>query len=207
MFNRIAVVALVISATTFSPSSQAADWLVNNMNSFSYSIETTFLKDVLTAQVAGLNFESVPGKVVFGVTSANLDKVKGDMSVNATSLLCQGAASVVDPVDSCVAYTRFSTDGVKTEDMEVKDAAINIDAGKMKFNVNLKGIGNFKGEGTAAHDAAAKVVTLKINKVKLSILDVTGQFFSQLGDIKSDMIRVERPYIYISYGKKAEPTH
>ena len=254
MFNRIAVIALAVSATTFTTQTLAADWLVNNMNlqysngsgtasakralfhveeqtydfndasfdirwsadqlvierpvdSFSYSVETSFLKDVLTAQVAGLNFEAVPGKVVFGVTSAALDKVKDDMSLEATSLLCQGDASMQSPVDACVAYTRFTSDGLKTEDVEIKEASIAITAGKLNFAVDLKGVGKIKGEGTAAHDAATKVVTLRVSKVKLSFIDVTGQFFTQLRNMKSDMIRVERPFIYISYGKKEEPTH
>lgn len=185
----------------------SADQLVieRPVDSFSYSVETSFLKDVLTARVAGLNFEAVPGKVVFGVTSAALDKVKGDMSVDRTALLCQSTGkNETSPVDACISYTRFTSAGVDTEDVSVKEASLSITKGKMNFAVNLKGIGNIKGEGTAAHDAASKTLTLKISKVKLSILDVTGQFFSQLKDIKSDMIRVERPYIYIDYAKKEE---
>lgn len=175
------------------------------LDSFSYTVETEFLKDVRSAQVTGLNFEAIPGKLNFGVTSAHLDKVKDPLSLDKTTLACLSSAREVSPIDSCIDYGRLNSAGVEAGSTNIKEASLSLNKGKLAFAVNLKGIGNIKGEGTASHDAATKVVTLKISKVKLSILDVTGQFFSQLKDIKSDMIRVERPYIYVNYAKKEEP--
>lgn len=176
-------------------------------DNFRFTVETDFLKDVLTARVTALNFEAVPGKVVFGVTSAELDKVKDDMSLGLTSLLCQSAARSPSPIDACIDYTRFSAKKIKTEDVEIKDASVAITRGKLDFAVDVMSIGKIKGEGSAAHDSANKVVALKITKVKLSFIDVTGRFFGMLEDMKSESIRVERPYVYISYGKKTDPTH
>jgi len=175
------------------------------LDSFAYTVETDFLKDVTAATARGLNFEAVPGKITFGVTAAKLDGVKHDTAVKLTALSCLSASGAPDPVDACIDYTRFKNSGVDTDSVSIKEAEVAINKGKLSFEVDVKTIGRFKGEGTATHDAANKQVKIKVSKVKLAFLDVTGQFFKQLEDMKSDMIKVERPYIYVNYGKKEEP--
>lgn len=189
--------------------SWGADQLVieRPQDSFRYTIETSFLKDVKTAQVEALNFEAAPGKIDFGVQHARLEKIKDTTVLDATTLVCQSAAREENPVDACIDYTRLNSDGVETESVNIKAASLAITRGKLNFTVDLKGIGKIKGEGSASHDAATQTVKIKINQVKLSFISVTGQFFGQLENIKSDMIRVERPYIYVTYGKKEEPAH
>ena len=188
--------------------SWGADQLVieRPTDSFKYTVETSFLKNVKTAEVSALNFEAIPGKIDFGVDHARLEKVKGTTVLDTTTLVCQSARGD-GPVDACIDYTRFNSDGVETESVNVKAASLSITKGKLNFSVDLKGVGKIKGEGSASHDAATKTVKIKITQVKLSFISVTGQFFNQLENIKSDMIRVERPYIYVTYGKKEEALH
>lgn len=189
--------------------SWGADQLVieRPLDSFKYNIETSFLKDVRSAKVEALNFEAIPGKIDFGVKYARLEKIKDTTVLDPTTLICQSSVKSDSPVDACIDYSRFNSDGVETSSVNVKAASLSITRGKLNFTVNLKGIGKIKGDGSASHDAATQTIKIKINQVKLSIISVTGQFFGQLENIQSDMIRVERPYIYITYGKKEEPTH
>lgn len=184
--------------------SWGADHLVieRPADSFRYEIAAPFMKDVKSAQVEGLSFKAVPGQISFAVGSAKLQQVKSDTELDKTTLSCQSAAGAPDPVDACVEYLRLKSDGVDAGDTKIKEASLSVTKGKLTFAVNLSGVGKINGEGTASHDAANKTVVLKISKVKYGIIEVTGQFFSQLKNVKSDMIKVDRPYVYVNYGKK-----
>lgn len=174
------------------------------LDNFSYGVETKVLEDVSSARVRNFSFEAVPGKVQFGIDSAELVKDGETSRLGKTTLSCQGGAVSPDPIDSCINYARFNLASMSAKNArgtEISDVKLGINAGKTTFEVKIGGIGKVNGEGTVSHLAADGTLAIRVSKVKYGFIDITGQFFSELEKNESETLRVERPFVYVQYKK------
>jgi hypothetical protein len=171
---------------------------------FAYGLEAPFLKDVMSASARDFAFEAIPGKVGLAASAANLVNAGETTRLSRLSLDCRGSAVAVEPVDACLQYTRFllgSVSSSKKRRVDVGDIKLNINAGKATFEARIGGIGKVNGEGSATHDAANKIISIRVSKVKYGLIDITGQFFSELEKNESETLVVQRPFVHVHYAK------
>lgn len=177
-------------------------------DNFSYGIEAPFLEGVKKANARAFWLDYAPGRVITRFQSAVLEKDESKTNIGSTALTCRAAQRTTDPIDACIFSGTFTMASLKAQGeekaTEVSDVDVAIIKGKTNFTVKVSGIGTLKGNGTTTHEPANSLIKIKVDKVKLGILDVTGQFFSQLADAQSENLKVERPYIYVTYKSPAE---
>jgi hypothetical protein len=68
----------------------------------------------------------------------------------------------------------------------------------LSADVRAQVSGRVRGNGTSSYDPASGVLTIRINEVRFSILNVTGQVFDELKKQESDKLKVRRPFVYLS---------
>lgn len=178
------------------------------LDNFSYRLEASFLRDVKSASAQGVWADYAPGKVIAKIQSARLEKGNDITTVSRADLNCRASQRSTHPVDSCIFAGRFTLASLGSEgvqrSVDVSGVDVSITKGKTTFQVKIGGIGKINGNGTTVHFPDSASVRIKVDKVKLGILDITGQFFSQLEDMESDNLKVERPFVTIIYSKGAE---
>ncbi|MBY0516384.1 MAG: hypothetical protein K2P81_05720 [Bacteriovoracaceae bacterium] len=194
---------------TFDVRQDAGELVIERpLDNFTYRIEAAFLNDVNAANAQGVWFDYAPGHVIAKATSAKLEKGNDITNIGRLSLNCKASARNIHPVDSCIFAGKFTLSSFGTEGVQrsvsVSEADVNIVKGKTTFSVKIGGIGKINGTGTTSHDSANSTVVIKVDKVKLGILDITGQFFSQIENNQSDSFKVKKPYIYVKYSKSFE---
>ncbi len=76
---------------------------------------------------------------------------------------------------------------------------LKITNGNYALSANVKAdvSGKVKSSGTMAYNASTGLVTLKIQEVRFSILNVTGKVFEELKKMENENIKVNQPYVYI----------
>jgi len=170
---------------------------------FSYTLEASFLKDVDAAKARGVWFDYAPGKILARAASAQLVKSGDATNLTKLALTCRAAARTTDPIDACIYSGTFTLDKLSSaaRALEVSEVDLAIIKGKTTFEVRIGGIGKINGNGTTTHLPEQGEIKIKVDKVKLGILSITGQFFDQLEKNESETLRVERPYIYVVYKK------
>ncbi len=191
--------------TTFDVREDAGNLVVEApLDNFSYSIEAPFMADVEKARARNLNFEAIPGKLDVNFQQVRLEQKKDTTTVGRTTLRCDSPPTTTDPVDSCLVSGRLTIASLVSApnrgDTNLENVNLQVRNGRVNFSVKVAGLGTINGEGTATHDGDKDEVRIRIQKVKYGILDVTGQFFSLIEDNQSDNLKVERPYLIISYG-------
>jgi len=174
-------------------------------DNFSYPINASFLDDVSAARAAGIWADYAPGRVIGRVQSAYLEKNKDVTELGRSSIDCRASARNIHPIDSCISSGRLkvaSIGGLESERaVDIKDIDLAITRGRTTFSVRVGGIGKITGNGTTTHEPQVSTVKIKVDKVKLGILDITGRFFNELKGLESENIKVSRPYIWVIYAK------
>mgnify|MGYP001102947733 CR=1 FL=1 len=189
---------------TFDVREQAGQLVIERpAEGFSYAIEASFLDGVSAAKARGVWFDFAPGRVIAKVASAQLVKDSDTTDVSKLALTCRAAARTTDPIDACIYSGTLTLDKLNSaaRALEVSDVDVAIIKGKTTFEVRIGGIGKIKGNGTTTHLPDENTIRIKVDSVKLGILSITGQFFSQLEANESETLRVERPYVYVVYKK------
>lgn len=89
----------------------------------------------------------------------------------------------------------LSNSGVKISGLDVK-----VNSGKYEFSAEVKAqmSGKAKSNGQLSYDSSKKLLTIKINEIKFSVLNVTSQVFKELKKKESESMRVEKPYLYLT---------
>jgi hypothetical protein len=141
--------------------------------------------------------------VIAKANSAQLVKEGDTTDLSKLALTCRAAARTIDPIDACIYSGTLTLAKLNSASraLEVSDVDLAIIKGKTTFEVKIGGIGKIKGNGTTTHLPAENTIKIKVDSVKLGILSITGQFFSELEKNQSETLRVERPYIYVVYQK------
>lgn len=172
---------------------------------FSYPLKMNALADVTAADARGVWVDFAPGRVIGSVQSARLEKGGDTTTLGRASINCRASARSVHPIDSCLNSGRVQVSSVggsaDARAVDISELDLNIARGKTNFSVRVGGIGKITGTGTTTHEAQVSTVKIKIDKVRLGILDITGQFFSQIKDLESESLRVQRPFIWVIYEK------
>jgi hypothetical protein len=174
-------------------------------DNFSYPIEADFLDEVSVARASGVWADYAPGKVIGRVQSAYLEKGKDITNLGRSSIDCRASSRNIHPIDSCIAAGRLKVatiGGLENERaINISDIDVAISRGKTTFSVRVGGIGKITGNGTTSHEPQVSTVKIKVDKVKLGILDITGRFFDEIKDQESENLKVSRPYIWVIYAK------
>lgn len=174
-------------------------------DNFSYPIKAAFLDDVSVARAGGVWADYAPGRVIGRVQSAHLEKGKDRTDLGRSSIDCRASSRNIHPIDSCIASGRLKVASIggleNSRAIEVSDIDLAITRGKTTFSVRVGGIGKITGNGTTTHEPQVSTVKIKVDKVKLGILDITGRFFDEIKDLQSENVKVSRPYIWVIYAK------
>lgn len=189
---------------TFDVREQAGQLVIERpAEGFSYTIEASFLDGVSAAKASGVWFDFAPGRVIAKAASAQLVKENDTTDLSKLALTCRAAARTTDPIDACIYSGTLTLAKLNSASraLEVSEVDVAIIKGKTNFEVKIGGIGKIKGNGTTTHLPDEGTIRIKVDSVKLGILSITGQFFSQLEANESETLRVERPYIYVVYKK------
>lgn len=173
---------------------------------FEYRLEADFMKDVTEAQGQGVFADYGPGRVIARASSLLLRRGKDLTTLSRPNLSCRATARNAHPIDHCVASGRLTLNSfggsmVEERSTSVSEIDVAITRGKTTFSARVGGVGKITGTGTTTHHADASEVRIRVDRVRLGILDITGQFFSQIKDLESDSIRIQRPNIIVRYAK------
>jgi len=85
--------------------------------------------------------------------------------------------------------------------LSFEDARLKVD----QNNFNLNGYmldpvtGNVKLSGISKFDATTGILTIEIKSAKLDIFNIRSRLFKELKKVKSESIKVEEPYVYITF--------
>lgn len=79
---------------------------------------------------------------------------------------------------------------------QMRYLSVDVVNNKLNFRAKVSGV-TAKGWGTSQYIASENKIVLKINKVKVGILNVTGKFFGELSKQENESVIVNRPYIEI----------
>lgn len=82
--------------------------------------------------------------------------------------------------------------GITGLDLKVNGGNFNLTA-EVKAQIS----GKAKSYGQMSYDSAMKLLTVRIDEVKFSVLNVTKQVFDELKKNESEKMKVSRPYVYI----------
>lgn len=94
-----------------------------------------------------------------------------------------------------------ATEGlVDKSSIGVNNLDLKINSGKYALSGEVKAqmSGKIKSSGNLAFSASDQVLTIKINEVKFSFLDITSKVFDELKKKESDKLKVAKPYVYFS---------
>jgi hypothetical protein len=190
--------------STFDVREQAGQLVIERpAEGFSYMIEASFLEGVSAARANSVWFDYAPGRVIAKVASAQLVKEGDATDLSRLALTCRAAARTSDPIDACIFSGTMTLAKLSSASraLDVSEVDLAIIKGKTNFEVKIGGIGKIKGNGTTTHLPDENTIRIKVDSVKLGILSITGQFFSELEKNESETLRVERPFIYVVYKK------
>jgi hypothetical protein len=105
------------------------------------------------------------------------------------------AAHFSEAVVEALQDGKSSLSGVGVSSLELK-----VNAGRYELAAEVKAdvSGKVRSLGTLAYNAQEKILTIRINEVKFSILNVTSKVFDELKKKESDKMRVRPPYVYLT---------
>lgn len=160
------------------------------------------INDLKDLTFSGINIETNQSKISVEIpdlsgTSADEKKVE----LSNFSLQCEGDLSGSDNkeaiLDTCfnkkgtVSMDRFITD----KD-QMRNLALTIVNNRLSFSAKVGGV-TARGWGASEYIASENKVVIRVDKVKVKFLTVTGRFFGELAQQESENIIVKRPYIEI----------
>ena len=179
----------------------------------------SFMTDAETMKVTGFNLD-FSKQLKMTLASANFQSTSDSLNVSGVTLDCarnMGQGEVMDEIISgCFKTMSFkSTQFSSQNNAEALMSALidkavqgsigvtaldfKITNGNYNLNANVKAdiSGKVKSTGNLSYNQNTGLVTLKINEVKFSILNVTGKVFDELKKMESENIKVSKPYVYI----------
>lgn len=168
-------------------------------NNFSYALNVALINGVSKASLSNVSAEVSLGKVEARVPSARLEKDAKLTEIDNFTLNCRANNRMSDAINACVNLGQLNLGRYFEGSTDLRDAKVSIQRGKLAFEVKVAGIGKINGNGSVTHDDARRLITIKIDKVKYGILDITGRFFSMVADLESDSVKVSRPNIFVTY--------
>ena len=117
------------------------------------------------------------------------------------SLSCEGDLSGIDTknaiLDTC--FNKKGTvnlDKFQTDKDQMRFLNVRVENNRLNFSAKVSGV-TARGWGTSEYIASENKVVIRVDKVKVKFLTVTGKFFSELEKQESENIIVNRPYIEI----------
>ena len=174
----------------------------NPENDFFYELNFPLLQDVTVAELTNLWGSFSQGHLSLRLARAAVEK-NGEMSrLQNAAINCNAPARMVDSIEACIYSGSLNVSSFANNSLDISDAKLTIQRGKTQFEVRIGGVGRITGSGTTTHDIDQATVSIKVDRVRLGILDITGRVFKMLEDVDSDSITVSRPYIHIKYAKE-----
>lgn len=160
------------------------------------------INDLKDVSFSGVNIETTQSKISVNIPSlsgSSADEKKVDLS--NFILNCEGDLSGVDTKEA-VLDTCFNKKGSVTLDKfvsnkdKMKNLSVSVLNNRLSFRAKVSGV-TARGWGTSEYIASENKVLIKVDKVKVKFLNVTGKFFKELAKQDSENIVVNRPYIEI----------
>lgn len=173
---------------------------------FTFKNAPSFMTEAETMTVKGFNllFDSV---INLGLSSGEFNTAKDSMKISGLSLNCNRDQSqsdlMVQLLNGCIEKLAFKTSKFSQSSdkaLGVSNVDLKINSSKFDLTAEIKAqiSGKVKSNGTVSFDAQTNVVTFKVSEVKLGILSVRGQVFSELKKKESENFKVKEPYVYIT---------
>ena len=154
-----------------------------------------------------LNFSSVNLKMTSELVEVEVPSLEGTstdekrIDIQNLILKCAGDLSSGTPKDALL-DTCFnkkgdvSLDKFETGKDQMKDLAVQVENNILNFSAKVGGL-KARGWGTSEYRASENKIVLRVDKVKVGFLSVTGRFFSELSKEPNENIVINRPYIEI----------
>ena len=79
---------------------------------------------------------------------------------------------------------------------QMRYLSVDVVNNKLNFSAKVSGV-TARGWGTSEYIASENKIVLRVDKVKVGILSVTGKFFGELAKQENESVIVSRPYIEI----------
>lgn len=174
---------------------------------FRFKNAPAFMTDAETMTVAGFNL-NLAEAVSLSLTSGRFNSPKDILKIDGMALNCNrnsGASDVMNQlITGCIEKlvfknSKFNKSSDKS-DLTVNSADLKINTGKFDLTAEIKAqiSGKVKANGNVSYDEQTSILTIKVSEVKLGILNVRGQVFSELKKSESDKMKVKEPYVYLT---------
>jgi hypothetical protein len=171
-------------------------------NDFFYELNFPLLQDIEVAELSNLWGSFSQGNLNLRLSSAVVEKDNETNQLRNAAINCNAPARMVDSIEACIYSGELNVSSFSNNSTSISDAKLTIQRGRTQFEVRIGGVGRITGSGTTTHDIDQATVSIKVDRVRLGILDITGRVFKMLEDVDSDTITVSRPYIHIKYAKE-----
>lgn len=178
----------------------------SEVGEFTFKNAPSFMTEAETMTVEGFNF-LLAQNVQLGLGVGRFDSPKDSLKIDGLSLECNRDSAqenlFVQLINGCINRLAFKTAKFQQSDIRVNSADLKINSGKFDITAELKAqiSGKVKGNGTVSYDSATSVLTIKFSEIKLGILSVKGQVFSELKKKETEKFKVKEPYLYITVNK------
>jgi len=118
------------------------------------------------------------------------------MTLKSSGISTDGATSIANTFMSAV----DDRHNVLKASVGVKNLSMKITNGKFDLSADVKAqiSGTAKASGSFKYDQSSKKLTVKISEIKLGVLNVTSQVFTELKKQESSTLKVNEPYVYIT---------
>jgi hypothetical protein len=167
--------------------------------------------DKMGLEMASAVFNSPEQDVEMKGMSLNCDLVKSQkelmdqalmgciqkMTLKSSALSTNGDSSLVNTIMSAFDERHNSLQA----SVGIKNLSMKVTSGKFDLSAEVRAqiSGTAKASGTLKYDQSTKKLTVKISEVKFGILNVTSQVFSELKKQESATLKVNEPYVYITF--------
>lgn len=152
-----------------------------------------------------LNLVSLPLEFSLDMQALDGEHKEGEVLVETLSLSCLHSG-VEDEIQNELLDACFNNDmslGIKKlnivtsdRDLSFSKFSANVQDNKLSFRIKVKGF-TVKGSGESYFEPG--LIRIKISKAKAGIISVKGMLFDELEGIDSDNVKVNKPWIEISY--------
>lgn len=178
---------------------QNGDELSLNSQDQSLVIKNKFIAELSKFEVENFKGQTNKKEMSSSLDYAFLNHKNDDYELHSMSTYCQGQQTLIE---SCLQNGRLSVSSLKFDETRIRDFLIKSGNKDLYFAANVSGIGKIKGYGSSVYLKDQLTLRVKIDKVKLSFLNITSRFFDEIKDLESDSVRVEKPYLYIKLSKE-----